>query len=114
MLPVKNQGDLRAAFENGIYLLGTSATWSPATSPATTKLLTIGAKIVGRNDVEVINAIGIGGRIITTAAKDYDSLQPAKFDTYTIGSKVYTVNSIHDVWLNGVLIGWKILARARE
>lgn len=113
MLPNQNQGDLKAAFETTIYLLGTSATWKQTKPPTRSILMTIGAKNVGRDDVEVVNAVGINGRILTTRAIDFDNEIPAKFDIFTIGTNDWVANNVQEIWLNGVVLGWKIYARAR-
>jgi hypothetical protein len=99
---------MRAAFDNTISTLGVPAIWSPA-DKSTTVSLTVGFRVVGKDDILVINSYGVETRIITLATSQ-TAVIPTKFDTFTIGTLTLVVHAVHSIHLNADLIGYKCYA----
>jgi len=100
--------EARGAHELAISLLGTPVSVSPVSGAASYNAV-VGFKTVGSSDVELINAYGVGAKIITISSKDVPAA-PAKFDQVKVTGtgEVLTVSTVSDVHLNGELIAYKL------
>jgi len=102
----------RAGYELVIETLGTPATWTQAKPPHATKSVTAGLKIAGNEDDALVQAYGVGARVITVKAKDFTAA-PEKFDRVTMGSETMTIEAVHPVHLNAALVGYKLYVRGK-
>lgn len=107
MLNAAVRNSMRAAHELAISSLGSPVTYRPVAGGSFD--IVVGFKTVGVNDVELVNAYGIGAKIITVRQIDLP-VQPKKFDVIEIsgtGEKL-TASTVSDVHLNGELIAYKL------
>lgn len=95
---------IRAAFiqntELVIDCLGVPITWTQTKKPNTTKTVRAGFKTAGLKDTEVVNAYGLGAKIIVFKASDFGAVIPEKFDTVQVHDQRYTLDTVdpkHDL-----------------
>lgn len=103
--------DVKGSFELAINTLGVPASWSTADGSNTGTPI-IGFRTAGLNDTEVINAYGIGAKIVTMKFADFP-VAPKKFDKIIVGLEHYTLDAVNPVHLNGVVIGYKGYIRGK-
>jgi hypothetical protein len=108
MLQRSMAGQMRAAFDNTIDMLGVPATWAPADKSDNRKM-TVGFRVVGKEDALIVNSYGIETRVITVSTSLTD-IVPVKFDTFTIGTLTLVVHAVHTVFINADLVGYKCYA----
>jgi len=91
-----------------ITMLGTPVDFKD-TAGVTTRL-TAGIKTGGTDDSELVNAYGVGTKILTIRKADLLAT-PKKFDqVHVVGTgERLTVSSVVDVHLNGDLIAYKLI-----
>jgi hypothetical protein len=64
---------------------------------------------IGKEDGALINAVGIEGRIVYALPLTPD---PLKFHTITTPTgKVYTIHDIHEILVDGVVGGYKMICK---
>lgn len=113
MLDLKHTRDMKKAFETTIDALGVPAVWTQASGGGTGNL-TIGFRTAGADDNEIINAYGIGAKIVKMKASDFTPpVEPQKFDSIVINSERYTLDACMPIHLNGALIGFKAYVRGK-
>ena len=112
MLGAADFGKVKAEYDKAIDTLGVSATWTPVVQPgapaAAPKAVTVGFKIT--TDEVLINAYGVGARIITMKTADGN---PAKFDQFVVQGERYTVDQVDTVFLNGQALGHRCVIRGK-
>lgn len=113
MLDTAFRNVLRGEFENVVDMLGVPGTWTQAKPPNNTLPTTVGFKTAGLDDKEVVNAYGVGAKIITFKAADFATTAPEKFDQLTIAGERYTLDEVMPIHLNGVLIFYKAFVRGK-
>ena len=109
-LSLKNFNAIKASFNTTINMLGVPAVWSQAKAPEATANITVGFKTAGKDDEEIVNAYGMGAKIITLI-DGTTSPAPLKFDRIEIDNEVYTLGAVMPIHLNGTVIGHKAIAR---
>jgi hypothetical protein len=92
-------------YQETINTLGVPATVYPKAGDAVECI--VGFKT--SSDVDVINAWGVGSKIVTVQVADVALLE--KLDRIQIGSERYTLDSVAPVHLNDVLVGWRGIVR---
>lgn len=102
----------KTAYEKTIDALGVPLVWHSATHSNVTKSIVAGIRILGSQDEVLVNAYGIGGRLITVKAADF-AVAPEKFDRLTIDGEVYVIEAVQAVHLNLVLVGYRIFTKGR-
>ena len=97
--------DVRRGFKEAISILGTNATFKG-------NAVTLGFKTAGVKDEEVVNAYGVGSKIITI---DIDTINviPKKFDFIHIDSNKYVFEAVHPIYLSDKQIGWKAFVKGK-
>lgn len=138
MISVAKKNSVIRAFDLAVSNLGVLMTWTKAPRPGTEDFLYVenvnnfgqwndeipipyskevhvrqivaGFKIAGKDDIEVVNAYGIETRIITIS-KNVSGIEPGKFDEIKISGLRYTIQAVHEVFFNEVLIGYRCYAR---
>lgn len=112
MLGAVDYGNVKGSFEQVIELLGSPCIWTQAKPPHATKTVRAGFRTAGAQDAEVVNAYGIGAKIITLKAADF-TVPPEKFDKLQFNAERYTADSVQPIHLNAAVVGWKIYARGQ-
>lgn len=107
---VRNQ--VKGGFDKVIDLLGTELVWTEAVEPGRSLKVVAGFRNIGRDDQELVNAYGAGGKVITAKVETLP-VEPRKFDTFEVEGEVYVVQAVHPVHLNAELIGYRMYARGR-
>ena len=92
-------------YQETINTLGVPATVHPKSGDAVECI--VGFKT--STDVDIINAWGVGSKIITVQVADVAQLE--KLDRIQIGAERYTLDSVTPVHLNDVLVGWRGIVR---
>lgn len=104
--------DIKKSFNLAIDMLGVPSTWTQAKPPNSTATPTIGFRTAGINDAEVINAYGIGAKIVTMKVDDF-TVAPEKFDEILVLAERYTLDAVNPIHLNGAVIGYKAFIRGK-
>lgn len=112
MLGASDYNNVKGSFEQVIELLGSPCVWTQAKPPHATKTVRAGFRTAGAQDTEVVNAYGMGAKIITLKAADFTTA-PEKFDKLQFGTERYTADSVQPVHLNAAVIGWKIFVKGQ-
>lgn len=78
-------------------------------------LAKIGFATVSKQDDAIINAYGVGARIITIKASDV-TRAPIKFDRIEVGSEFYTIDTVTNVHLpgTGTVVGYRCFAKGHN
>jgi len=84
-------------FDSLIETLGVHASLYFSKKKSTIQNLQVGISTFGGADPQLVNAVGIGQRVITLRSKDVDE-SPAKFDFFTIGSEKLTIDTVSNVY----------------
>ena len=73
-----------------------------------------GVKTVSPSDTELVNAYGVGARIITVKKKDVPFL-PKKFDTVVIkeANEKLVISSVNTMQINSVIVGYKLVTAGK-
>jgi len=111
VLTAADHAAMLASYEGNIDLLGVPATWTQTKDPKATKDVVVGFKSASWRDEELINAYGIGAKVLTIKVSDIPVME--KFDRITIGGEKYTIDSVMPVHLNGVQIFHKAVVRGK-
>lgn len=106
MLPVAS---LAAAYSATLRRMGGPATFVPVAGGASVDLIA-GFSSVAPTDAEVVNAYGIGAKIITVLAVDLGTA-PDKFDRIQMHGATYTVDTWQPVYIAGVLVSYRGFVR---
>ena len=101
---------VRGGFEQVVGTLGVPVVWTQAIAPNATKTVTVGFKTAGKDDAAIVNAYGQSAVIMTFLAKDMTQA-PVKFDEVALNGNRYTLDAVHEIHLNGILVGWKGMSR---
>jgi hypothetical protein len=101
---------IKSGFELNIAKLGVPASWERAKSDGVASAVTVGFKTAGAKDEAIVNAYGINAIIMTLRAMEAP-VPPEKFDTFIVHGVRHTADAVHQVNLNGEVIGWKIYVR---
>ena len=103
--------NIKSAWINNYFQLidmhGIDSTWMRSNGSQVD--VKVGFRTLGRDDVELINAYGIGARAITLCENDADIL-PEKFDSFLIGNEEYIVQAVHPAYIMGELVSYRIVA----
>jgi hypothetical protein len=111
MLTTTDRDKIQAATEAVVDTLGVPGTWAQTKSPNATKDVVVGFRTLGYADEALINAFGIGTKVLTIKAKDIAVVE--KFDRFTIGTETYTIDAVMPVHLNGVHLFHKCYIRGK-
>ncbi len=103
---------MRSSYERVIDTLGVQVTWTQAKTPHNSKSVVAGMKIAGVQDDAIVQAYGVGARIMTLKASDFPT-PPEKFDRLAVDSEVYTAEAVQPVHLNAALVGYKIYIKGK-
>ena len=93
---------IQAAFANAFGLLSTPAVWTQAKPPHATKNIEVGIKTASVRDEAIINAYGVGAKIITMKASDFTT-PPEQFDQIAIGGETYVLADVHSSVIGNVV-----------
>lgn len=107
---VYNQID--GAFTTVIDLLGVQAVWENVKSKETKKI-TVGFSKMSNTDQPNVNSYALAGKTITAKARDFSSVTPEKFDSFTINNEKFIAETVTPVRLNDTIIGYKIITRGK-
>ena len=108
MFTAQQRQEIMNALTGTFDLLSQPASLEQAAPPHAVTPCSVGFKYAGDGDQEIINAYGIGTAILTFRASE---VTPAKFDRVTIDSKVFTLDAVHPLHVNGQLIFYKGIAK---
>lgn len=111
MLPAAQRSKIRGAMEMVCEQLGVPAVWEQTKPPQATVNCTVGFKTIGVRDEELVNAYGVGGKVITIKAVDVPHVE--KFDRLTIMNERYTVDAAAPIHINGELVFWKAFVKGK-
>jgi len=103
---------MKAQYERTIDTLGATMIWTQAKPPNNNKAIVAGMKIASDQDTALVQAYGVGARVITVKASDFP-VAPEKFDRLVCGTEAYTAEAVHPVHLNAALVGYKIFVKGR-
>jgi hypothetical protein len=92
------------AYRDSINALGVPATVMPKHVECT-----VGFKT--STDVDIINAWGVGSKIITIQVADVPDLE--KLDRVMIENERYTIEQVSPIHLNEILIAWRGVVRGQ-
>jgi len=104
---------ITAALYNALSLLATPAVWTQAKPPHTSRSIEVGIKTAGPKDEAVINAYGVGAKIITMKATDFVH-PPEQFDQIKIGEEVYVLADVHSANVGDVIQTYKGYTRGKR
>lgn len=107
MLGLEDKDKYKAAWEQTIDTLGVPCEF--ASQKGVTVNCVAGFKTT--RDEELVNAWGVGTRVITIRAMDVAEV--SKLDRCTIGPERYTFDAVMPVHLNDLLIGWRCIVKGR-
>ena len=111
MLSPADRDKIQASTEAVVDLLGVPATWLQTKAPNATAEVVVGFKTATYKDEELINAYGIGAKIITVKVSDIAVVE--KFDRFTVLGENYTIDSVMPAHLNAVHIFHKCYIRGK-
>ncbi len=111
MFSTADQQNILGGFNQVLDLMGVPAVWHQAKSPAATKNVQVGFTVATIQDEAIVNAYGIGTRIITVKATDLPSLE--KFDRFDIQGEMYTLAAAQPLHVNGVLAFYQGFAKGK-
>jgi len=103
---------MKSQYNFTIDTLGTPMQWVHVKS-GLTKTVNAGMKIAGDNDAALVQAYGVGARIITVKAIDFSTDKPEKFDKFVSGAETYIAEAVHPVHLNAEVIGYRVYIKGR-
>ena len=95
------------AYRDSINALGVPATVMPKNGDPVE--CTVGFKT--STDVDIINAWGVGSKIITIQVADVPDLE--KLDRVMIENERYTIEQVSPIHLNEILIAWRGVVRGQ-
>lgn len=101
---------LKAAYLSALDLLAIPAELTRAGEASGTSYM-VGFKTASLDDTEVINAYGIGAKIITFKADDFTTTPPAKFDALAVHGERYTLDAVQPLHLGAEIIFYKAYAK---
>ena len=111
MLSPTDRDNIQSATENLVATLGVPATWKQTKDPQATQDIIVGFKSIGWKDQELINAFGIGAKVLTIRVSELANID--KFDTITVNGERYTIDTVMPVHLNGVHLLHKCYIRGK-
>jgi hypothetical protein len=97
-----------------IDLLGVPAEFHQTKVPnAVINLPKVGLSTVSKEDSQLIQSIGFGGRIITVKLSDMGATVPVKFDMIKVHNKQLVLDSVQEVLEPGTgnLMGWRCFVK---
>lgn len=97
----------KKAYKDSINALGVPATVLPKGGDPVQ--CTVGFKT--STDVDIINAWGVGSKIVTIQADDVPDLE--KLDRVMIENERYTIEQVSPIHLNNVLMAWRGVVRGQ-
>lgn len=103
---------MKSQYERVIDTLGVPMSWTHIKSGLTLSVIG-GIKIAGNEDIAIVNAYGIGARIITVKASSFPTTHPEKFDKFVVGSETYIIENVSPVHFNGELVGYRVFTKGR-
>jgi hypothetical protein len=103
---------MRGEYEKLIDTLGIPLTWESAKQGSTAAIVA-GMRIASDQSDAIVNAYGVGARIITLKASSFPTTQPEKFDKFKTGSEVYVADTVVPVHLNNELVGYRVYVRGK-
>ena len=107
MLSLDDKNKYKAAWEQTIDTLGVPCKFMSKTSGTVNCV----AGFKTTRDEEIVNAYGIGSKVITIRAMDVPEV--TKLDRCEIGPERYTFDAVMPVHLNDQLIGWRCVVKGR-
>jgi hypothetical protein len=102
---------MQAATEAVVDTLGVPATWTQTKSPNATADVVVGFRTLGYADEALINAYGIGAKVLTIKVSAVAVVD--KFDRITVGPETYTIDAVMPVHLNGVHLFHKCYVKGK-
>jgi hypothetical protein len=103
--------ELKAQYDRTIDVLGVPMMWAEAKSAATASLVA-GLRIASDAENAVVQAYGVGARIITIKAASLPQA-PVKFDRFIMGGEVMVAEHVSPVHLTGKLVGYRVYVKGR-
>ena len=91
----------RADYEKVIKTLGVPASLHYARPAADQPLSAVGFASLSKEDAVIINALGVSAKVITIMESEVTTRHPVKFDSITIGTEKYTIDTVNPVHLQG-------------
>jgi len=88
-----------------INALATPATYFKAGTVG--RPVRVASRLVNPTDVEIINAYGLGGRIVTIAKSAIDPDAPAQFDRLELLGELYTIDFVTPVFRDDIHVSYK-------
>lgn len=108
-LPTTLANALRKSFLDTVRTLGVPADYvSSQGQPDAT--FYVGFASPTKTDDPVVNAYGIEAKVITVPVDAPLTAAPLKFDAFVINGKRFIAQATHDILINDVLVGWKVVA----
>ena len=111
MLTPSDHSSMLAAYESVVDTLGVPATWAQTKDPQASADVVVGFRTVGLQEEAIINAFGIGAKVITVKVSDIPVVE--KFDRFTITGERYTIDAVMPTHLNGTLIFHKCYVKGK-
>jgi hypothetical protein len=103
--------ELKVQYDRTIDVLGVPMMWAEAKSAATAPLVA-GLRIASDTESTIVQAYGVGARIITIKAASLTQA-PVKFDRFIMGGEVMVAEHVAPVHLAGTLVGYRVYVRGR-
>jgi hypothetical protein len=103
---------MKAGYDQVIDLLGSPVMWTQTKPPRNTVQIIAALKIADDSDDAIVNAYGVGVRILTAKASDF-IVPPVKFDSFAMGNEVYIAEAVHPVHLNNALVGYRVMVKGK-
>jgi hypothetical protein len=113
MFDVATSASIRAALSNALALLATPAVWTQAKPPHATKNIEVGIKTASARDEAIINAYGVGAKVITFKASDFPQ-PPEQFDQLVIGGETLVLADVHPANVGNIVQTWKGYVRGKR
>jgi len=104
----------KATWSIPIDTLGVPAEFHQVKAPnAVVALPKVGLSTVSKEDSQLIQSIGFGGKILTVKASDMGTTVPVKFDTIKVHGKLLVLDSVQEVLEPGTgdLMGWRCFVK---
>ncbi len=102
----------RADYEKIIKTVGVPAQLHYARPAADITLSKVGFASLSKEDAVIINALGVSAKVITIMESEVTARAPVKFDTVTIGTEKYTIDTVNPVHLpGGQVVGFRCFCK---
>lgn len=94
-----------AEFNANVARFGTDGILRPGVDQVAVK---VGRATVRDTDAAIVNALGVGARILTLRALDIGAAPPpTRFDTLSADGRLYVLDFVNSVYIQSTLWGWR-------